>query len=107
VTVETDEQRRKREQQRALFDGSAELYDATRQSYPAGIVDAVFATAAVRPGAAVLEVGCGTGQLSTAACLPAASSAPALRYLTGVALEASITAAASGAWRPAKAGRPP
>jgi ubiquinone/menaquinone biosynthesis C-methylase UbiE len=64
VAAETEEQRRKREQQRVLFDGSAELYDATRQSYPAGIVDAVFAAAAAGPGAAVLEIGCGTGQLT-------------------------------------------
>jgi len=30
VTAETDEQRRMRERQRGLFDGVAELYDATR-----------------------------------------------------------------------------
>ena len=64
MTAETDGQRRKREQQRVLFDGSAELYDATRQSYPAAIVDAVFTTASVEPGARVLEIGCGTGQLT-------------------------------------------
>lgn len=64
MTAETDEQRRKREQQRVLFDGSAELYGATRQSYPAAIVDAVFATAAAGPGATVLEIGCGAGQLT-------------------------------------------
>jgi SAM-dependent methyltransferase len=64
VTAETDEQRSKREQQRVLFDGSAELYNNTRQSYPAAIVDAVFTTAAARAGAAVLEIGCGTGQLT-------------------------------------------
>jgi 2-polyprenyl-3-methyl-5-hydroxy-6-metoxy-1,4-benzoquinol methylase len=64
VTTETDEQRKKREQQRVLFDGSAELYDATRQSYPAAIIDTALTTAAAGPGAAVLEVGCGTGQLT-------------------------------------------
>lgn len=63
VTAETDEQRRKREQQRVLFDGVAELYDATRQSYPAGMIDAIFTTAAAGRGA-VLEIGCGTGQLT-------------------------------------------
>jgi ubiquinone/menaquinone biosynthesis C-methylase UbiE len=62
--AETGNQRRKREQQRGLFDGVAELYDATRQSYPAEIVDAILTTAAIGPGAAVLEIGCGTGQLT-------------------------------------------
>ena len=64
VTAETDEQRTQREQRRVLFGGVAELYDATRQSYPAEIVEAIFATAAVGGGAAVLEIGCGTGQLT-------------------------------------------
>jgi 2-polyprenyl-3-methyl-5-hydroxy-6-metoxy-1,4-benzoquinol methylase len=65
VTAETDEQRRTRERQRGLFDGVAELYDATRQRYPAEIVDAIFTTAAIGQGtAAVLEIGCGTGQLT-------------------------------------------
>jgi ubiquinone/menaquinone biosynthesis C-methylase UbiE len=64
MTVETPEQRRTREQRRALFDGVAGLYDATRQGYPAEIVDAVVAKSAIGPGAAVLEIGCGTGQLT-------------------------------------------
>ena len=64
MAAETDEQRRKREQQRGLFDGVAGRYDATRQSYPAEIVDAILTTAAIGQGAAVLEIGCGTGQLT-------------------------------------------
>jgi ubiquinone/menaquinone biosynthesis C-methylase UbiE len=64
VATETDGQRAKREQQRVLFNGSAELYDVTRQGYPAAIVDTALTTAAAGPGAAVLEVGCGTGQLT-------------------------------------------
>ena len=64
VTGETQVQRTRREQRRGLFDGVAELYDATRRGYPAEIVDAVFANAAIGPGAAVLEIGCGTGQLT-------------------------------------------
>ena len=64
VTAETDEQRRTRERRRVLFDGVAELYDATRQGYPAEIVDSVFTTAGIGPGTAVLEIGCGTGQLT-------------------------------------------
>lgn len=64
VSTETQAQRRKREQQRCLFDSVAGLYDATRQGYPAEIVDAVFETAGIGRGAAVLEIGCGTGQLT-------------------------------------------
>ncbi len=64
VTVETPEQRRTREQRRVLFDSVAGLYDATRQDYPAEIPDAVIANAAIGPGAAVLEIGCGTGQFT-------------------------------------------
>lgn len=64
VTAETKEQRRKREHRRSLFDGVARLYDATRQGYPTEIVDAIFTTAAIGRGAAVLEIGCGTGQLT-------------------------------------------
>jgi ubiquinone/menaquinone biosynthesis C-methylase UbiE len=62
--VETPEQRRTREQRRVLFDAVAGLYDATRQGYPPEMVDAVVANAAIGPGAAVLEIGCGTGQLT-------------------------------------------
>jgi len=64
VTAETQEQRRVREQRRGLFDSVAELYEAARQGYPGEIVDAVVANAAVGPGDAVLEIGCGTGQLT-------------------------------------------
>jgi len=64
VTAESQEQRRAREQRRTLFDSVAELYDAARQGYPSEIVDAVLANAAVGRGGAVLEIGCGTGQLT-------------------------------------------
>lgn len=66
VALETDEQREKRESQRGLFDDVAELYQQTRQSYPSEVVDTVLTTAGVGPGAAVLEIGCGTGQLTAA-----------------------------------------
>jgi ubiquinone/menaquinone biosynthesis C-methylase UbiE len=64
VIAETQEQRRTREQRRVLFDSIADLYDATRQGYPAEIADAVVANAAIGPGSTVLEIGCGTGQLT-------------------------------------------
>ena len=64
VAAETEEQRERRERSRCLFDGVAELYDTHRQSYPPEIVDALCATAGIGPGADVLEIGCGTGQLT-------------------------------------------
>jgi ubiquinone/menaquinone biosynthesis C-methylase UbiE len=47
-----------------LFDGVAGLYDATRRGYPAEIVSTIVSTAAIGPGAAVMEIGCGTGQFT-------------------------------------------
>jgi ubiquinone/menaquinone biosynthesis C-methylase UbiE len=74
MTVETEAERRWREKWRGLFDDVAGLYDATRQGYPEEIVNAVCATAGIGCGAAgavgaemgakVLEIGCGTGQLT-------------------------------------------
>jgi ubiquinone/menaquinone biosynthesis C-methylase UbiE len=64
VTAETEQQRSRREELRCLFDDVAGLYDATRQGYPAEIVDTVCANAGIGRGADVLEIGCGTGQLT-------------------------------------------
>lgn len=63
---ETSDERRKRHFQRALFDGIAGQYDAARPGYPPEVLDFVTTTAGLGPGAAVLEIGCGTGQLTEA-----------------------------------------
>lgn len=62
--TEGDAEWARRRHQRTLFDGVARLYQATRPGYPAGLVEFVARTARVGAGAAVLEVGCGTGQLT-------------------------------------------
>jgi ubiquinone/menaquinone biosynthesis C-methylase UbiE len=62
--AETEQERSKRRHQRTLFDSVAQLYEASRLGYPSGIVEFAVATAAVGPGSEVLEVGCGTGQLT-------------------------------------------
>jgi len=61
---EDAQQRAHRERRRAGFDRIAERYDATRVGYPDALVDGMLATAGVGPGDPVLEVGCGTGQLT-------------------------------------------
>jgi SAM-dependent methyltransferase len=66
VTRETEgeTERDRRRHQRELFDGVARLYEATRPGYPRELAEFVVATAGVGAGSAVLEVGCGTGQLT-------------------------------------------
>jgi hypothetical protein len=66
VTRETEDatERDRRRYQRELFDGVARLYEATRPGYPPELTGFVAATAGARPEATVLEVGCGTGQLT-------------------------------------------
>jgi ubiquinone/menaquinone biosynthesis C-methylase UbiE len=66
VATETEHERVKRRHQRTLFDGVAQLYDDSRPGYPAEIVDFAVATAEAGAGSHVLEVGCGTGQLTEA-----------------------------------------
>jgi ubiquinone/menaquinone biosynthesis C-methylase UbiE len=62
--TESERERDKRHYQRALFDGIAERYEVSRPGYPAHVVEFVTSTAGLGPRAAVLEVGCGTGQLT-------------------------------------------
>jgi SAM-dependent methyltransferase len=67
--AENETERAKRRYQRGLFDDVARLYQATRPGYPPELAGFVAATASVGAGDPVLEVGCGTGQL-TEALLP-------------------------------------
>lgn len=62
--TEGETERAKRRYQRGLFDDVAQLYQATRPGYPPELTSFVAATAAVGAGDPVLEVGCGTGQLT-------------------------------------------
>lgn len=64
MAAETEQGRSKRRHQRTLFDSVAQLYEASRLGYPGGIVEQAVAAARLDTGSVVLEVGCGTGQLT-------------------------------------------
>jgi SAM-dependent methyltransferase len=48
----------------AVFNEVATLYDEVRPGYPAAIVDAILAFAALHADGRILEIGCGTGQIT-------------------------------------------
>jgi ubiquinone/menaquinone biosynthesis C-methylase UbiE len=64
VATESAERRQERELRRVLFGGVAEQYDATRRGYPEAVVGEMLARAGAGRGTPVLEIGCGTGQLT-------------------------------------------
>lgn len=55
-----------RERSPTSFDEVAELYDRARPTYPPELLDTLVELARLRPADSVLEVGCGTGQATTA-----------------------------------------
>lgn len=63
-STETEAKRAVRHTKRATFDAIANLYDEMRVGYPEDVVDWVLSTAGVGEGSQVLEIGCGTGQLT-------------------------------------------
>jgi ubiquinone/menaquinone biosynthesis C-methylase UbiE len=62
--TESEQDRARRHRQRTLFDAIAERYEESRPGYPSRVTEFVTTTAALARGAAVLEIGCGTGQLT-------------------------------------------
>ena len=64
MPIESDDERRRRRRHRVLFDTVADLYDTSRRGYPAELVEVMVATAGLAAGSSVLEIGCGTGQLT-------------------------------------------
>jgi 2-polyprenyl-3-methyl-5-hydroxy-6-metoxy-1,4-benzoquinol methylase len=48
----------------SIFNEVATLYDEVRPGYPTAIIDAITALAALPPEGKILEIGCGTGQIT-------------------------------------------
>lgn len=88
MTAETEEERARREWRRLQFDRIAETYDRVRRGYSARLVDMMVATAAAGAGDRVLEVGCGTGQLTR-------QLEPLVFELTAIDIGAEMVALAS------------
>jgi len=64
ITVERLNQMSYSKKCSVLFNDVAELYDRVRPGYPDSVVERVLACASVPEDGKILEVGCGTGQLT-------------------------------------------
>src|SRR4029450_6115975 len=60
----TEEERSIRERKRRAFEQAAERYDATRSGYPEELVSHIVDKTQIGRGSQILEIGCGTGQLT-------------------------------------------
>src|SRR5215210_4177723 len=49
---------------RSSFNEVPELYDEVRPGYPAEVIDAIISLSALPPDGRILEIGCGTGQIT-------------------------------------------
>ena len=47
-----------------LFNDVAELYDRARPGYPSEIIDAIVERSGIPERGRILEIGCGTGQIT-------------------------------------------
>jgi ubiquinone/menaquinone biosynthesis C-methylase UbiE len=52
------------DRRRTSFDEVADLYDEVRPSYPASVIDHIIQFAGVQDDSEILEIGCGTGQMT-------------------------------------------
>lgn len=52
------------ERRRTSFDDVADLYDEVRPTYPVGVIDRVIQFARLQDQSEILEIGCGTGQMT-------------------------------------------
>jgi ubiquinone/menaquinone biosynthesis C-methylase UbiE len=64
VRVENQSEHASRERRRIVFDAAADRYEATRSGYPEALVSRLVETSGLSVGSRVLEIGCGTGQLT-------------------------------------------
>jgi SAM-dependent methyltransferase len=96
---------------RDTFDEAAELYHHARPDYPEALFDDMVALTGLRPGARLLEIGCGTGKATiplarrgfaiTCVELGGRLSAVAARNLAGYP-GVSVLTAPFETWRPAE-----
>jgi len=85
--VKTEPERTRLDRRRS-FNEFATLYDRARPAYPAVVVDAIVRCANIVPNSAILEIGCGSGQLTVSLAERGAS-------ITALELGARLAALAS------------